>query len=107
MEGLIAAAIVAALACALVAVVVGHGILRPMLKSRGVSPWTVRDTLGSTPLVVFGAAAIGAAAALASGWLWCVCEAIIPTVLGVIAGALFLLGLLMLRLGLLALRKLT
>lgn len=104
---LLPAAIVFGATCALVAGTVGHGILRPMLESRGVSPWTVRDSVGSMPLVLIGAAAIGASASLASGWLWGVCEAIIPTVLGVIAGALFLLGLFTLRLGLLALRKLT
>ena len=106
-EAVVAAAVAAAVACALVAAIVGHGILRPMLEARGVSPWTVQDSLGSMPLVLIGAAAIGASAALASGWLWCVCDAIIPTALGAIAAPLFLLGLLMLRLGVLALRKLT
>ena len=105
-EALVLTMIVAAVACGLVAATVGHGILRPMLEARGVLPWTVRDSVGSMPLVLIGAAAIGAAASVASGWLWGVCEAIIPTALGVIAGALFLLGLLTLRLGLLALRKL-
>ena len=106
-EGLVAAAIVASVLCAAVAGIVGHGVLRPMLEARGVAPWTVRDSLGSMPLVLIGAALIGGSGALASGWLWCACDAIIPTVLVVVAGTLFLLGLSMLRLGLLALRKLT
>lgn len=106
-ESLLAAAIVASAMCALVAGVVGHGVLRPMMEARDVSPWAVRDSLGSMPLVLIGAALIGASGAVGSGWLWCVREAIIPTVLVVAAGVLFLLGLLMLRLGLLALRKLT
>lgn len=106
-EGVAAAAIVASAVCAMVAGIVGHGVLRPMLEARGVAPWTVRDSVGSMPLVMIGAALIGASGALASGWLWCVCDAIIPTALVVVAGSLFLLGLSMLRLGLLALRKLT
>ena len=106
-EGVAAAAIVASAVCAMVAGIVGHGVLRPMLEARGVAPWAVRDSVGSMPLVLIGAALIGASGALASGWLWCACDAIIPTVLVVVAGTLFLLGLSMLRLGLLALRKLT
>lgn len=44
---------------------VSHGVLRPLLEARGIVPWTVKDTLGSTPLILSGSALIGGA--LASG----------------------------------------
>ncbi len=88
--------------------VVGHGVLRPMLEARGVTPWRVRDSLGSMPLVLLGSAlvtgaltlsvlrwgaACGSAPSMAAAW-W----------LGVVVA--LLVGALMIRLGLHALRKL-
>lgn len=99
-------AALAAAACAVtITTAVGHGALRPLLEARGITPWTLRDTLGALPLVVIGsgsatAAVVGAATrhALerrAIGAADMLCLALLAT------------GAAMVRLGLLALRKLT
>jgi hypothetical protein len=88
-----------ALTSAVMAVVVAHGILRPLLEARGVSPWRWRDTLGSTPLVTIGSAIVSASATqvvLSAAWQS-----------RVLCLALLAAGALTLRLGLLAVRKLT
>lgn len=98
----------AALLGAIVCAAVAHGILRPLLEARGVVPWTVRDSLGSLPLVLVGSAlSVGAA-------FYLVLQRLAPSVAShaavlpsVAAGVLLLVGLSTLRLGLLALRKLT
>jgi len=111
LDAVLMTALVSAGVCMGVAAMVGHGVLRPMLEARGVTPWTVRDSLGSMPLVLFGAAACGAGGSVGTYWLTGVSGAIIPSVhpsmLAAMAVALVLIGLLVLRLGLLALRKLT
>jgi hypothetical protein len=97
--------LLAAGGCAmLVTVIVGHGVLRPLLEARGIAPWTVRDSVGSLMLVVLGSGlfAGGLAAFVA-------CRAF-HSGLGlfdVLCLAAFAAGALMMRLGLLALRKLT
>ena len=98
--------LLASVVCALVAGMVGHGVLRPLLEARGVTPWRVHDSLGALPLVLIGSALIGGGAAPV-GWLFGVCGGIISPAVGAAAVAAVLAGVLMLRLGLLALRKLT
>lgn len=101
--------LIAGVTGALIAVIVAHGVLRPLLEARGITPWRFRDSLGSTPLVVIGSGITSAslvalvlmvaAAALlgvnAGWWLRVLCLALLAA------------GVLTLRLGLLALRKLT
>lgn len=99
--------LIAAAASALVSVIVGHGVLRPLLETRGVAPWTVRDSIGALPLVLVGSALFGAGVERAAGWLFGACGVIIPAAGVLIALMLIMIGLVMLRLGLLALRKLT
>lgn len=93
----------------IVTAIVAHGILRPLLEARGIAPWRFRDSLGSTPLVTLGsgmtsaavmALALMAVAATLAGvnalwWIRVLCLALLAA------------GVLTLRLGLLALRKLT
>ena len=98
--------LLAGFVCAGVAGMVGHGVLRPLLEARGVTPWRVHDSLGALPLVLIGSALIGGGAALV-GWLFGVCGGIISPAVGAAAVVAVLAGGLMLRLGLLALRKLT
>lgn len=100
-----AAAAAAALSAALIAAVVGHGVLRPLLEARGIAPWTLRDSVGSLLLVLIGSALVaGAAVAAATA---AVLSAPLGAGRGVLCLALLLAGALMMRLGLLALRKLT
>ena len=98
--------LLASVVCALVAGMVGHGVLRPLLEARGVTPWRVHDSLGALPLVLIGSALIGGGAALV-GWLFGVCGGIISPAVGAAAVVAVLVGVFVLRLGLLALRKLT
>lgn len=90
---------VAAFTSAALALVIAHGTLRPLLEARGVAPWRWRDTLGSTTLVTLGSAVISGSAtqAVLNATWW-------PRVLCL---ALLAAGVLTLRLGVLALRKLT
>lgn len=93
-----------ALLASLIAGLVGHGVLCPLLEARGITPWRLRDSLGSLPLVLIGSGLMGGTAALLAGWgvtrcavaLW-----VIVTAIAVVGG-----GVLLMRLGLLALRKL-
>jgi hypothetical protein len=75
------------------------------MHSRGVHPWTTTDTLGSTLLLTFGAALVGAASVFAA--LTISTLSAVPRLYGGVAVGFILLGALCLRLGLLALRKLT
>jgi hypothetical protein len=89
---------------ALVAGMVGHGVLRPLLEARGVSPWRVRDSLGSLPLVLIGSALLGATTSslMSLGNSECsVSGAILALLCVVIVSSIS-----MIRLGLLALKKL-
>lgn len=89
---------------AVVAGTVGHGVLRPMLEARGVAPWSVRDSLGSMPLVLIGAAMIGGSGACFFAWALtqCVGSGVKITIVSVI----MVWGVTLVRLGLVALRKL-
>ena len=94
-----------ALLVAFVAGMVGHGVLRPLLEARGVTPWRVRDSLGSLPLVLVGSALVGGAASYVAAWSVTGCSAHgWPTVS--LLSAATICGVLLIRLGLLALRKL-
>lgn len=96
-------ALAGGLAAAMLCVIVAHGILRPLLEARGITPWTVRDSLGSLPLVLIGSAlTVGTTIYLVVGDP---ASARLPV--RVLCLALLCAGLLMVRLGLLALRKLT
>jgi hypothetical protein len=104
---LLTAVMIGAVTGATLSLVVAHGLLRAFMEARGISPWSVRDSVGATVLVTLGAGAIGAAAALA---IVAATSATIAMSAGVRAAsisALALLGAVSLRLGLLALRKLT
>lgn len=101
------ATLIAAVTCALISGIVGHGVLRPLLEARGIAPWTLRDSIGALPLVLLGSAAFGAGVERLAGWLFGAWGVIIPAAGALVALLLIVIGLLMLRLGLLALRKLT
>lgn len=94
-----------ALLVSFVAATVGHGVLRPLLEARGITPWRLRDSVGSLPLVLIGGAVVGAPAALLTAWGITECRVAGWAIATAIAcmGA----GLLTMRLGLLALKKLT
>jgi hypothetical protein len=96
------AAIAGAVIAAALSAMVAHGILRPLLEARGIVPWTVRDSLGSIPLVIFGSALAAGSAIYGAGWLFSA-----EPMVRVLCLALLCAGLLAVRLGLLALRKLT
>ena len=93
-----------ALVSVCVAGMVGHGVLRPLLEARGLVPWRVLDSLGSTPLVLIGSAFVGGGAALLAAWGLGGCP--VAAWLTVLASAGMVWGAVMMRLGLLALRKL-
>lgn len=88
----------------LIAGVVGHGVLQPLMEARGVRPWALRDSLGSMPLVLIGSWFVGAASAvyLALGITKCQISVSCVALLSIV----IVVGFLMIRLGLLALRKL-
>ena len=95
-----------AVASAILAGAVVHGVLRPQLEGRGVKPWRVRDTLSSIPLVLIGSAGVGGSVSLAAHG---VAGAIADTqslllLLGGVAG--LLVSAFVLLLGIIALRKL-
>ncbi|MEQ1693377.1 MAG: hypothetical protein ABMA00_18945 [Gemmatimonas sp.] len=89
---------------ALVAGMVGHGVLRPLLEARGIAPWRLRDSLGSMPLVLLGSALVGGTAAAFAVWGVTGCDVAGWVVM--ITSAKMIAGVVMMRLGLLALRKL-
>lgn len=87
-----------------VAAAVGHGVLRPLLEARGIRPWTVRDSVGALMLVILGSGILGGGlAGVSIGWV--VRSA--GGMFDVLCLAALAAGALMMRLGLLALRKLT
>lgn len=88
----------------LVAGAVGHGVLQPLLEGRGIRPWRLRDSLGAMPLTIVGSGLAGGSAAAAVGWLLTACA--IDREVAVLVSVVFLAGVLSMRLGLLALRKL-
>ena len=81
-----------------------HGLLRTFMHARGVSPWSLRDTLGSIPLLLFGSASAGMSITVA---VLAVSGMSPGRILTAFAAAFVVAGLLAIRLGLLALRKLT
>ena len=87
-----------------VAGMVGHGILQPLLEARGVKPWRVRDSLGSMPLVLIGSGLIGGTGMLLGLWGVAGCG-VAGWALALVSG-LLVAGTVMVRLGLVALRKL-
>lgn len=97
------ALLIAGGAVATLAGMIGHGVLRPLLEARGVTPWTLKDSLGSMPLILIGSAMVGGSVgggvlfgfSPCSGARWAVGTAI----------AVGLLGLLIGKLGLVELRK--
>lgn len=98
------AAIGLGLVVVLIAGVIGHGVLRPLLEARGVTPWTVRDSIGSMPLVLLGSGLMGACSAvfLALNVVKCPDSGfyLLLLSLGIVVGFA------MIKLGLIALRKL-
>ena len=102
---LFAAATLMAVLGACIAGAVGHGVLRPLLEARGVSPWRVRDSLGSLPLVLIGGALLSGAVA------WLSMQLVMPCVFGwpLVAGVVIVVcaAVMMMRLGIHALRKLS
>lgn len=93
-----------AVLASLIAGMVGHGVLCPLLEARGIMPWRLRDSLGSLPLVLIGSGLMGGTAALLAAWALTRCAVslwMIVTAIAVVVG-----GVLLIRLGLLALRKL-
>ena len=94
-----------ALLGASIAGTVGHGVLRPLLEARGVKPWRVRDSLGSMSLVLIASALVSSALAWLSMMMVMPCVFALPLVAGLVVVACA--AVMMLRLGLLALQKLT
>ena len=108
---LIAAIAIGAFTGATISLVITHGLLRNFMEARGIAPWKVRDSVGSSMLVTVGAALISCAAVLAvlvvirSPTVAPTTESTLGTTIAI--SVLALGGSLCLRLGLLALRKLT
>jgi hypothetical protein len=57
----IVGAVLAAVLAMVLAVTVLHGVLRPVMIARGVTPWRLRDSVGAAPLVLAGSAGLGLA----------------------------------------------
>ena len=97
---------VVAIASAVVAGALVHGVLRPQLGGRGVTPWRLRDTLASIPLILLGSAGVGGSVSLAAhGLMGVIADAQAPSLmLGGFAG--LLVSAFILLLGVIALRKL-
>ena len=101
-------AIVAAVLAKVITAMVAHGCLRPLMEARGVSPWRVRDSFGAIPLLAAGSAIAAGAA------VYGVIATLVPcptalrdgVMVRVLCLGLLATGLLMIRLGTLALRKL-
>jgi len=92
---------------ALISMVVAHGTMKPLMQARGVSPWTLRDTIGSTMLVTIGAALEGSSAVLLGAVVVGLPGELSLTTTLILLALLAAPGALCLRLGLIALRKLT
>lgn len=102
-------ALVAAIIAKLITALVAHGCLCPLMEAKGVSPWTVRDTIGAIPLLAAGSALVAGAAGYGAIATLVPCP-IAPRdawLVPVLCLGLLAAGLLMMRLGSLALRKLT
>lgn len=102
-------ALVAAVVAKLVTAIVAHGCLRPLMEARGVRPWTLRDSFGAIPLLAAGSAIAAGAAVFGTVATLVPCptsprDALLVRVLCL---GLLAVSLLMMRLGALALRKLT
>lgn len=93
-----------ALLTMLVAGMVGHGILRPQLEARGVTPWQLRDSLGSMPVVLIGSGLLGGAGTLLAIWGATGCDVGGAKVAA--ASIALLAATVMIRVGLIALQKL-
>lgn len=93
-----------AMVAILITLIVGHGVLRPLLEARGVRPWLLRDSVGALMLVMIGSACLAA-----SLTALVVCRVYHSDFarFDVLCLALLCCGALTMRLGLLALRKLT
>jgi hypothetical protein len=100
-----AALLTGALSAALISLVVTHGLLRTFMHARGIAPWTWKDTIGSSLLIGLGGALLGAASMLVC--LIAIGTAVLTPAYVSVTALLLLLGAIVLRLGLLALRKLT
>ncbi len=82
---------------------VAHGILRPLLEARGVAPWSLKDSLGSTPLVLIGGALVGGAVAIGAALVVPPCAR--SSAIAALAIAAVAVGLVTMKLGLVAIRK--
>lgn len=108
-EMAVVTAVASALLAGLLAFAISHAILRTFLEARGVEPWSRRDSALATPLVTLGATLITGAV------VYLTVATIVPCPVGtgrmglarMVCLGLLASGGLMLRLGLLALRKLT
>ena len=96
--------LVGAASTSVLCVLIAHGILKPLLQSRGIKSWSFADTLGSTVLLTAGSALVGAATTL------------VALIVGGLdadgtrvatAATLTVIGAAMARFGLLSLRKLS
>lgn len=88
----------------LVTMSVGHGVLRPLLEARGVRPWLLKDSIGALMLVTIGSACFAAGL---TALIVCRIYHSDFALFDVLCLALLCGGALTMRLGLLALRKLT
>lgn len=88
------------------AITLVHGTLQPFLEARGVRPWTLLDTIASIPLVITGAAGVGAVGAVALQLVQLSPRHGVGTAIVALAAG-FSVSLLLIWLGLRALRKLT
>jgi hypothetical protein len=93
---------------ALLAAVIGHSVMRTFLEARGVQPWGIFDSLRAIPFALLGAALIGVAVTLTAGLLVLECRDLRDTPSVLIADAVCALGgMVLLRTGLLGVRRLT
>lgn len=96
------------LVCALMAAFIGHSVLRTFLEARGVVPWGLRDSVGALPMMIMGAALVGVSCTLITGAVVAICPIEDGTsVLASLSIACLLTGVVLLRLGLIEVRKLT
>jgi hypothetical protein len=102
---------IAALLAILVAELVAHGALRTFLEARGVKPWRWSDTMLATPLIMAGAGAVGGGGAAIGhrvGNRAFITHLPLSSLWIDFAGlAAVCIGLFMLTLGVIALKKLT
>ena len=103
------AALIAAAMTTLLVLYVAHGTMRTFLEARGVAPWSTRDTVFSIPLVLAGAS-------LAAGSVvYLAVATVVPCPVGttdmrmirVLSLGVLAASLLMVWLGVRAIRKLT